>query len=327
MGKDKRYSFADTERMKAEVITCLTSTLGFPQPDVEALFRYSLASTPSVLRFEGLKVLSPLKREELGEMVGIDDIVRRIWRVKDLPILHHLRKHIKFLLESPTISQTSSNAEQEKDWHNKIFELYFALILAPYVSSIDLDDPYHSDPNRRPDLIVEANGERWAFECKVIYSTTPDRAKTYLDKLEEAYDQLARAGASEGIPVVCFKNQVPLNELWPELAPNEYKVWETIGPPFSFIESKFKEIDDTLHKSFDHQVDLEKLLSADDGVGIRDGITPCSINIMLGTTAAVDGSGPTVMICREMALLRFADISSTATNLISLLQEELHQQP
>jgi hypothetical protein len=145
--------------------------------------------------------------------VGLDDLARKILSVADHPEFPKLVPHLSLMVQDNTGLVQNFFSRKEDDESNKILELYLGtLVLRAGGKNLDTDDPDESSGGKNPDVIATLGSRRWAFAAKMLHSDNP---KTYGDLVASGVKQIGRAAVDTGIVVVNFKNQIPLEELWP----------------------------------------------------------------------------------------------------------------
>jgi hypothetical protein len=263
-------------------------------------------------------------REKMAEAAGVDDFIRRLWVVRNNPLLKELVPHIPLLLNNENISPLIKNDPKQNETHDKLFELYTALLLLPLCEKIDLDHPDKSGKKsggkKRPDIKATIDGRLWSFECKAISSNTSTRAKAYIQLLEKAFEQLSKEPTTYNITVFGFKNQIQLDEIWP-MENNSPKVWETKEEPFGKLVYIAKEIHTTFVKDEDFTTGFYQTMSRYNSGGI---LVPATLNIIMGTTSYRDNTKTPIAVLKEIQLWPFGQLDPQIQIMAQRITDQLH---
>jgi len=152
----------------------------------------------------------------LRPALGLHDLIRRVIRLRRRAGFSKLTPHLQ-LLNSSSVAQNM--AAPRDAVAAKIFELLMGLVCLEVGTNLELDGPLQSYGDN-PDILIDFNGRRWGFACKVLFGCS---AITLFDRLEEAVDQIEASPAEVGCTIINLKNQIDHNETWPLANPNDYK--------------------------------------------------------------------------------------------------------
>ena len=310
--------FQETAGKLEEIRKVLGSLM--PQDSVKKLLEQSLHSQGIAKIKEAIKP----SREQMAEGAGVEDFIWRLWKVRHHPLLSKLQPHLEVLAASPTTSVVAPNKYTEKTFHDKLFELYFALLLLPLCRDIDLDDPVNSSKKskdkKRPDIIASIDNKRWSFECKLLYSETQDRARAYITTMNKALEQLAQIPSVWNLAVIGFKNQVPMDELWP-IENGEPKTWASDGEPYEILVSKSK----TIRKSIEEDAEIRNGMFETFEKWNQGGILSYStLNLFTGTTGIHYDNKSVIAVLKALQLWPFGEISFEHRVMSQRLNDQLH---
>lgn len=132
--------------------------------------------------------------------MGLHELYRWIWSVKDCEEFDKLIPHIKLLVEAvPKINRKtnflSNVTGKQDDKTNKFIELIFGLFAVSAGKNVTLDDPVNSSDGTNPDIIFDFNGTVTSVACKTLNSNNP---KTVVDNIRSAAKQINRAQCNTG---------------------------------------------------------------------------------------------------------------------------------
>jgi glutamyl-tRNA synthetase len=174
-------------------------------------------------------------RQDLAEVIGLQDIVRKILRHKNHPDFPQLLKHLRLLNDCSPTQNTSAKVTDVGS--NKTFELLIGLCCMDVGQNLLLDDPVSSD-GKNPDVLVDIDGQCWGFACKVLHSPT---SKSFYDNLKKGIDQIQNSKSSTGIVVVNLKNILDHDHYW--LLTNKEEYLNGAEPLFSAFRSQHEAFD------------------------------------------------------------------------------------
>lgn len=132
--------------------------------------------------------------------MGLHELYRWIWSVKDCEEFYKLIPHLKLLVEAvPKINRKTNFLShvtgKQDDKTNKFIELIFGLFAVSAGKNVTLDDPVHSSDGTNPDVIFDFNGTVTSIACKTLNSNNP---KTVVDNIRSAAKQINRAQCNTG---------------------------------------------------------------------------------------------------------------------------------
>lgn len=132
--------------------------------------------------------------------MGLHELYRWIWSVKDCEEFDKLIPHLKLLVEAvPKINRKtgflSNVTGKQDDKTNKFIELIFGLFAVSAGKNVTLDDPVNSSDGTNPDIIFDFNGTVTSVACKTLNSNNP---KTVVDNIRSAAKQINRAQCNTG---------------------------------------------------------------------------------------------------------------------------------
>lgn len=147
-------------------------------------------------------------RQELAEVIGLQEIVRKLLRHKWHPDFPQLVQHLRLLNECHPTQNTPAAVTDEGS--NKSFELLFGLCSMDVGRNLVLDNPVVSTGDN-PDILVDIEGVRWGFACKVLHSIN---SQTFFDNLKKGIDQIEKSAAATGVVLFNLKNVLKHDEYW-----------------------------------------------------------------------------------------------------------------
>lgn len=154
-------------------------------------------------------------RVSLRSALGLHDLIRRIVRLHQRPEFSNLEGHLR-LLNSSTVAQNV--AAPHDAIAAKIFELLIALVCLEAGQNVELDGPVRSYGDN-PDVLVDLDGRRWGFACKVIYGRS---LLTMFERLEDGVRQIDDSPAQIGCTIINLKNQIDHEDTWILAKPEQY---------------------------------------------------------------------------------------------------------
>ena len=147
--------------------------------------------------YENFKKRLNAKENEEGRsaFMGLYELYKWIWSVKDCKEFPKLREHLKLLVEaSPRINSCvpmiSPVTQKQDDKTNKFFEAILGMWAVKVGENVELDDPFKSSSGDNPDVIFEHSGKRIAIACKTLRSNSE---RTVTDNLISASKQIKNA--------------------------------------------------------------------------------------------------------------------------------------
>src|SRR5437588_3673218 len=137
----------------------------------------------------------------LRPALGLHDIIHRVIRLHRRDGFSNLLDHLR-LLNSSTVAQ---NVAAPRDAiAAKIFELLMGLVCLEVGTKLELEGPVKSYGDN-PDILIDLDGRRWGFACKVLSGSSPI---TMFDRLEEGVNQIEASPAEIGCTIINLKNQI-----------------------------------------------------------------------------------------------------------------------
>ncbi len=132
--------------------------------------------------------------------MGLHELYRWIWSVKDCEEFDKLTPHLKLLAEAvPKINRNtnflSNVTGRQDDKTNKFIELIFGLFAVSAGKNVTLDDPVHSSNGTNPDVIFDFNDTVTSVACKTLNSNNP---MTLVDNIRSAAKQINRSQCDTG---------------------------------------------------------------------------------------------------------------------------------
>jgi hypothetical protein len=325
MNKGVKMVFEDTEQKRKEVIEALKKVLPSQVATLEKLFGMSLFFQAKGTG--GDDDTMPSKYDQ-AEGAGVDDFIWRLWRIRNDSILPEISKHLELLVDSPKISMlkgmhASRDAyNKEKNFNDKLFELYIATLIAPLATSIDIDNPKNSESKSRPDIIAMIDGRIWAFECKMLYSNTPILSDAYLGLLEKAYQQLSNVPTNFNIPIVGFKEKVTMDLIWPDEVSDKkpFQGWSSDEEPRQIMSKSY----DAIEKGLREKGSIERYMKILEKHNKGALLVPAALNLITATTPVKVGKDTPIHIFKELRLLPFMQIASEIHCMANRLNDQLH---
>jgi hypothetical protein len=141
------------------------------------------------------------------DLVGLGDLMAKLLRVKEHPEFGKLVPHLRYLTTcNLLLNQRTAILDREA---NKVIELYWAAVcLQAGGTNLEMDDGGEAGP----DVLIDLDGRRWAFECKTLQVAS---GLALRDNLVKAISQISvPATAHVGLPIINGKNIIPHEEVW-----------------------------------------------------------------------------------------------------------------
>jgi|GEM_PF-1345722 len=207
--KEERYSFADAVKRLHQFEEILQSH------DIEiqsgsVLEELCLNTIDFLEQHRHPETIDPQRdfRREFAEVIGLQEIVRKLLRHRNHPDFSQLVEHLRLLNECFPAQNTPSPVTDEGS--NKTFELLIGLCCMDFGRNITLDNPIAST-GKNPDVLVEINGQTWGFACKVLHSPN---SQTFFNNLQKGIEQIENSPATTGIVVFNLKNILNHDDYW-----------------------------------------------------------------------------------------------------------------
>ena len=162
--------------------------------------------------------------------LGLHDLIRRVVRLYPRNDFSKLVPHLRLLNSSIVAQNISAPGDAVAA---KIFELLIGLVCLEAGTNLELDGPVESY-GHNPDILVDLDGRRWGFACKVLYGSS---AKTMFDRLKEGVRQIEVSPAEIGCTIINLKNQIDHEETWMLATPDDdttaprFGAWRSIEEP------------------------------------------------------------------------------------------------
>jgi len=184
---------------------------------------------------EYMKDLNAKQNEEgRAALVGLFELYKWIWSVKDCKEFYKLTEHLKLLLQAaPKINSITPMINpvtgKQDDKSNKFIEAIIGMYSVKIGNNLDLDDPIKSSGGTNPDVLFDYEDKRVSFACKTLRG---DSEETILANMHSAAKQIERADCDYGYIVFNamnilnhdrIKNNIyrehlePLNLIWQKL--------------------------------------------------------------------------------------------------------------
>lgn len=205
-----RYSY-DEAAAKMEAFERLLSDHGVTVRPGSLLERIGLEvlRLPDVMRDRAGYPLDRDIREYFAEVMGLNDLVDKILRVRGNASFQNLVPYLKLLNEGqPSQAVGSLPTDQAA---NRLFELLIGAASMQFSGSVALD-AIPEATRRNPDVMPIALGKVWGIACKVIHTSS---TQTFVDRVEEGLQQIDRSTADRGIVLISMKNRLDIDSVWP----------------------------------------------------------------------------------------------------------------
>ncbi len=206
---EERYTFADAvERLhQFEQLLC-TQNIGIQAGSIlEQLCLNTMDILEKHRHPETIDAGQDL-RQELAEVIGLQEIIRKVLRHQLHPDFPQLVAHLRLLNNCRPAQNTPAAVTDQGS--NKIFELLIALCSIDVGQNILLDNPVTSTGDN-PDILIDIDRDRWGVACKVLHSRN---SQSFFDNLEKGIDQIERSRANTGVVVFNLKNVLNHDEYW-----------------------------------------------------------------------------------------------------------------
>ncbi len=138
--------------------------------------------------------------EGRSAFMGLYELYKWIWTVKDLKGFEKLMPHLKLLIQaSPCINSfvpmINPVTNKQDDQTNKFIEAIVGFFAIAYGSDVDLDDPVRSSNGKNPDVIFTFKKQRISIACKTLRSKHPT---TIFDNIRSGARQISEADCDFG---------------------------------------------------------------------------------------------------------------------------------
>jgi hypothetical protein len=156
-------------------------------------------------------------RPWLREVLGMNQLIRQVLRVRHHPDVAKLDGHLRLLnrgLPAQNVAAPVTDAAA-----NKVFELTVATAAMLHCGDIELDDPNHAVGDN-PDVLAAFDGRAWGIACKVAHSIS---GQTLFDNLQKGVDQIDKSKADVGVVVINLKNVIKHDDYWSILNQDEWR--------------------------------------------------------------------------------------------------------
>lgn len=138
--------------------------------------------------------------EGRSSFMGLYELYKWIWAVKDLQGFEKLMPHLRLLIQaSPCINSfvpmMNPVTNKQDDQTNKFIEAIVGFFAVAYGSDVDLDDPVRSSNGKNPDVIFTFKEQRISIACKTLRSKHPT---TIFDNIQSGARQISEANCDFG---------------------------------------------------------------------------------------------------------------------------------
>lgn len=206
---DEKYSFADAvERLHQ--FEALLQSRGIEIRSGSVLEELCLNTMDVLEQHRHPEKIDPQRdfRREFAEVIGLQEIVRKVLRHQGHRDFTQLIEHLRLLNDCHPAQNTPSLVTDEGS--NKIFELLIGLCCMAFGRNIVLDSPVAAT-GQNPDVLVDIDQQKWGFACKVIHSPS---SQTFFDNLQKGIEQIENSPAVTGIVVFNLKNILNHDDYW-----------------------------------------------------------------------------------------------------------------
>ena len=187
-------------------------------------------------------------------------------------------------------------------------------------TNLELEGPVKSYGDN-PDILIDLDGRRWGFACKVLSGSSPI---TMFDRLEEGVNQIEASPAEIGCTIINLKNQIDHNETWPLDNPDEYAkgaiprfgAWHSIEYPRDILSA----LADRRH---------EELVSVNGDAAIKllfagRKSVPAALLFLQTATAIASPHGPVNSTIGIFNLMCLGEIVPTTITTLDRLNDAMH---
>jgi len=261
-------------------------------------------------------------RPLLGQAAGWIDFLKLLIRGHNENRLADFVPHLQLLNTAREVTQ-NTRLPVSDEASNKIFELFVALTFGPIGTNLLLDDPQNARGDN-PDVLVDIQGRRWGFACKVINGTSP---LTLFERFAEGIEQIERSPAETGFVFFNFKNLIDHRLAWPitnedefarEEAEPEFGAWMDETP----VLRQFSELINDCLQDFVDSNGLENVLQLIDGRPSMPGAA-----VYMATASAIQSStGPLPTLIGQVGIMRIREFPAHGENVLKLFNQVLHGQ-
>ncbi|MDO3663389.1 hypothetical protein [Acinetobacter higginsii] len=153
------------------------------------------------------------KLDDIGRsaFIGLHELYKMIWTVKDCKEFKVIVPHLKMFSESairinsftPMLNPVTG---KQDDSTNKLIETIVAMFCIFSCENVDLDDPVASSNGKNPDILFDYDGSRMAIACKTLRS---DKPESIFDNIISAANQIERSDCDYGFIAINLMNILP----------------------------------------------------------------------------------------------------------------------
>ncbi len=157
--------------------------------------------------------------------LGLFELYKWIWSVKDIDEFSKLDKHLRLLIEaSPRINSNipiiSPVTDKQDEKSNKFVEAIIGMFAVKIGTNVDLDDPFVSSGGRNPDVLFDFCGKRIGIACKTLRGNSE---RTIVDNLKTASNQIKRADCDLGYALINAMNILPHEKIKDRIFDNQFE--------------------------------------------------------------------------------------------------------
>ena len=156
-------------------------------------------------------------RPWLRDVLGMNDLIHKILRVKDHPSISKVVAHLRLLNKGCPLQNVQTLVTDQAS--NKLFELLVCCALMVHSADVDIEDPDLAKGDN-PDVIGTLLGRRWGFACKVAHAL---KGKTIFDSIEKGIHQIETSSAEVGVVIVNVKNIIKHDNYWKIINEQDWK--------------------------------------------------------------------------------------------------------
>lgn len=177
--------------------------------------------------------------EGRSAFMGLYELYKWIWTVKDLKEFEKLKPHLSLLIQaSPRINSfvpmINPVTGKQDDKTNKFIEAIVGFFAIAYGSNVDLDDPVTSSNGENPDVIFTFEGQRTSIACKTLRSIKPT---TIFENIKSGAKQISKSNCQTGYVLLNVMNIIEV-----EHGEIRNKVFNTVDEPIEILRNSIESI-------------------------------------------------------------------------------------
>ncbi len=259
-------------------------------------------------------------RPSFRKACGLIDFVRTFVETNSELELKDFIPHIQLLNNAKTAGAQNVRVLSD-DSSNKVFELYVALVCMGIGTNVELAPP-NDVKGENPDILVDINGRKWGFACKVMNGGP--NSLTLFERWEEAAKQIQKSPADIGCTFFNLRNWIDHDIVWPILNPVEYEQGQE--PLYGAstrdqITGYLQHLAVVFHNNF---VNDNGANNVDKVLQENPKVLPGILAFMQSSGSVVSSVGPIASTIGTLSIWPFAEIPPEDFEVLQLLNDAIH---